>query len=164
MVWRYTSSVSVDRSRVSSLWQVWRVWSDIPNMPLWDQDCHSARLESTLEEGKTLYIVMKNKPEVENECIITRVTRPNEVSPKLAAIHFDVALPLAKLSFEYEAELIDGTEGDEPVLKLSHTTVISGFLSGIYGYALSKIIKEGCDHMSSTVPTVAENKSSEPEQ
>lgn len=140
----------VDKNAIS-LWQLWRVWTDMSAMPLWDKDCKSASLETTLEVGSTVAITLKNKPEEEKKCVITRLARPDGYSPKYTGFHFVYAVPLAQISFEYEAACVEGTDQ----IRVSHSTIISGLLSGLYGYTLKAMIKEGCDHMSDNVPPLA---------
>ena len=152
MVWKYSSTVNVGSDTVSSLWQVWRVWSDLTLMPQWDKDCLAARLEKDpLEVGSVIYITLKNKPEKENRCIITNISKPNEASPRQTRFHFEFSVPLAVFSFQYEAHHPE----DSDIITLTHTTQISGLFSHVYGYALRDMIKEGCDHMSYSVPKLA---------
>ena len=158
MVWKYSSSVLVDKSAIS-LWQLWRVWTDMSAMPKWDKDCEFACLETTLETGNILTIIMKNKPGEENKCVITRAVRPDESSPEYTGFHFVYAVPLAEISFEYEAVCVEQTGQ----IRVSHSTVVSGLLSGLYVYALKTMIKEGCDHMTVHVPPLAASAPSGPD-
>lgn len=159
MVWIYTSTALVDR-KAAGLWQLWRVWSTVPLMPKWDKDCHSARLDSTLETGNLLFIAMTNKPEIENKCVITRVAQPDIFKVGYTGLHFTYAVPLAELTFKYEAEMLEGTDQ----IRISHSTEIAGLLSGMYGFALKNMIKDGCNHMSECVPELASLQSNEPDR
>lgn len=155
MVWKYTSTVIVAGTTNScsliSLWQFWRVWSNIPDMPLWDRDCESARLDTTMEEGRILFIAMKNKPTNENKCIFSKLMPPNSSSPSQTKFHFVFSVPLAELSFQYEAAIVEGSND----ICLTHSTVITGLMAGMYGYLFKDTITSGCDHMSKSVPALA---------
>lgn len=150
MGWKYTSSIIVD-SKSLNLFQFWRVWSNLQLMPKYDHDCHSARFEDDLKEGHGLFIAMTNNPSQEKRCVLTRVMKPDSPTAKCVGIHFLYSTFLADISFQYEANQLLGT--DE--IEVTHTTVVNGIFSSVVGFALEKMIKEGCDHMTEQVPLLA---------
>jgi hypothetical protein len=153
MGWKYTSTVIVDSKKINLL-QLWRVWSNLELMPKWDHDCHYARLEDDMIEGRVLYIAMTNSPTEEKKCILTRVMKPESPSAKRAGIHFLYSTFLADISFQYEANVLEDTDQ----IKVTHATEVTGIFSGVVGYALEKMIRDGCDHMTAQVPLLAEDE------
>jgi hypothetical protein len=120
-------------------------------MSLWDKDCENARLDTILEEGRVIFVTMKNNPKVENKCILSKLVPPDSSSPTQTKFHFVYSVPFGELSFQYEASIVEGSTD----ICVTHSTVITGLMSGIYGYFLHDAIKTGCDHMSESVPVLA---------
>jgi hypothetical protein len=99
--------------------------------------------------GDILYITMHNNPDKENKCIVTKIIGPNDGNA--VAFHFTYSVFFSEFSFQYEAKMLHETNE----ILLTHSTVITGVVSGVLGYAVSTMVKEGCDHMSVSVPALA---------
>lgn len=150
MGWSYCSRVSLNAKTVT-LRQLWAIWGDVAMMSKYDPDVINARLETDKQPGvgDSLYITLKNDPTNEHKCELCMWKEPTEQD--CIGLHFNLCLPLGKLTFKYDAVLAS----DCATIDVTIATVVSGFLSPLYTLVFRSSIQHGCEHMIKSVPELA---------
>ena len=120
-MWTRKHSMSFENVTAS---QVWKVWSDVNQWHVWQEDIEYARLEGAFETGQVFKFRPKGGPELDIEL--------TEVKP-FAGYADLTRFPLAKMHDAHE--IVD--HGDR--IEIKNTLTVSGPL----GYLWRKLVAEG---------------------
>lgn len=114
-MWQKSYSTTVEGLEPS---QIWKIWSDIPNRPAWDDDTEWAKVDGPFENGSTITMKPKGWPKTVNMKII-------ECTPNQSFTDYTKFL-LAGLYGTHQMEKTD--KG----LKLTTTIKVVGPLSWVW--------------------------------
>lgn len=108
--------------------QIWKLWTDVPNWNIWDEQVISSNLKGDFKIGQNGELVPKGGPKSNYELV--------EVTP-YKSFTSRAKLPFTKMDFIHEMKEVEGT------LILTHKVQFSGILTFLFSRVIgNKLVKE----------------------
>ncbi len=136
-------TTEVTRKTKASKEQIWKLWSDVPNWNLWDQEVETSEIFGAFQKGTKGVLKPAGGPKSKFEMIECTKFK------SFAARSF---LPLCKMDFIHTiTETSDGIE-------VTHKVEMTGFMTFLFSKVIGSKIKVGLPVAVEKLVELAENK------
>jgi len=138
--WKVTEKVSTKASKE----EIWAIWEDVQNWPMWDNDLEWSRIEGSFEEGAKGELKPKGWPVT--SFLITNLSIEN-------SFETETCMPFTKLVFDHQILEENG------VNQIIHTATARGLLAPILKFTLGRKLQREFIHSLKQLAKLTEEKS-----
>lgn len=136
-------TTEVSRKTTATKEQVWKLWADVPNWNVWDNEVQTSALFGQFQKGTRGILKPTGRPEA--KFIISELTEIKSFTSRSF-------LPLCKMDFIHTlTETKDG-------LEITHKIIIKGFMTLLFSKVIGSKIKVGLPLAVEKLIVLAEKK------